>query len=351
MDKKIARLCWNQNDWVSPSGSEGKSLDKKSFEYTRGYGHEEWLRDTTKLINGYKFSFLQPVNTKNKKHQGQEYAIWLYTQKDNQKLCLGYIKHAICITREEAKEAVQTHEKKGWLKEMKIQLESLNIDTSMLVENDSLDNFNIKYKPTDFVWFKEPIDITTHYGNNRYVLMSLIDPEFKIQHLIEDSLAYDLNEIFEDDLSKSEVELLTLARIGQGKFRRNVIELWQGEKCAVTLVSIKELLIASHIKAWKDCDNTDERLDGANGLLLCAHVDKLFDNHLATFLPRNNRYYLVLSSNLETSQLKGLGIERDIELNTSHLDFDALDRFKVYMAHHNDIYKSKQNQQPITRKQ
>ena len=343
MDKKITRLCWNKNEWIAPSGSEDKSLDKKSFEFTRGYGHEEWLRDKTKLVNSYKFSFLQAVKTKNNKHQGQEYVIWLYTQINNQKLCLGYIKHVICVTTEEATKAVKVHQEKGWFEEMSSQLADLDIDSSTLVESDPLDNFNIKYKPKDLVWFKEPKDITAQYSNNRYVLMNLIDPDFKTHHMIEDNLAYDLLEILEDDLSGAEVEQSTLARVGQGEFKRNVIELWQGEKCAVTLVAIKEMLIASHIKAWKDCDSVDERLDGANGLLLCAHLDKLFDNHLVTFLPKNNRYYLALSSTLDPYQLRGLGIEKDIELNTAHLDFDASERFKEYMAHHNELFTSNQH--------
>jgi len=39
-------------------------------------------------------------------------------------------------------------------------------------------------------------------------------------------------------------------------------------------------LKASHIKAWKDCTSTQERLDSNNGLLLCANHDALFDQYL-----------------------------------------------------------------------
>ncbi|SGY81498.1 HNH endonuclease [Moritella viscosa] len=153
----------------------------------------------------------------------------------------------------------------------------------------------------------------------------------------------DLKDIENSDLSKSEKEVLTKARIGQGKFRRDVINTWQGEKCAITLVSIKEMLIASHIKAWKDCGTTDERLDGANGILLCAHVDKLFDNHLITFNSKNSRYYLELSQSLDNAQLNGLGIEKGIELDVSHLDFKASERFETYMEHHNLVFADKES--------
>ena len=44
----------------------------------------------------------------------------------------------------------------------------------------------------------------------------------------------------------------------------------------------QEFLVASHIKPWRSCDNS-ERLSGANGLLLSPHVDKLFDRHWISF--------------------------------------------------------------------
>ena len=50
----------------------------------------------------------------------------------------------------------------------------------------------------------------------------------------------------------------------------------------MTGLARQEFLIASHIKPWRDCDH-QERLDGANGLLLSPHVDKLFDRHWISF--------------------------------------------------------------------
>ena len=103
------------------------------------------------------------------------------------------------------------------------------------------------------------------------------------------------------------------------------------------------MLIASHIKAWEYCESTDERLDGANGILLCAHVDKLFDNHLITFKCKHARYYLDISKSVDASQLKGLGIEKDTELDVSHLDFKVSGRFQIYMEHHNRVFADKES--------
>ncbi|ELR66132.1 hypothetical protein C942_00318 [Photobacterium marinum] len=342
MENKLARICFNTNKWILPSGNFGKSKDRNSFEYDRGYGHEEWLNDHSKLINGYKYSFLQPINTPNKKHQGLDYAIWLYTMDGNRKLCLGKIKKVECVTRKQAEVAISNYHESGWFDDMYQQLKSLDIDTSSFIEDDALNLFNIRFKPHDLIWFDEPIDITEHYGNNRYVLLNLADPDFVEKQVLDDNLSIDINQIVDDtSLSHSERESLIMARVGQGKFRQHVINTWGGEKCAITLTDVRDILIASHIKAWKDCKTTKERLDGANGIMLCAHIDKLFDNHLITFKFNNNKYKLEVSPSLDMRQMNGLGLESGHELNITHLDFDSLERFKSYMDYHNQEFDMK----------
>ncbi|WP_305804627.1 HNH endonuclease [Stenotrophomonas sp. YIM B06876] len=73
---------------------------------------------------------------------------------------------------------------------------------------------------------------------------------------------------------------LAKARVGQGLFRKRVILL--DPACRVTGVTDKRVLVASHIKAWRDSSNA-ERISGYNGILLSPHVDALFDDHLITF--------------------------------------------------------------------
>jgi len=73
---------------------------------------------------------------------------------------------------------------------------------------------------------------------------------------------------------------LVTARRGQGLFRKNVMRIERA--CRVTKVNRLEHLIASHIKPWRDGNNS-ERLDGENGLLLTPTVDHLFDNGFISF--------------------------------------------------------------------
>lgn len=82
------------------------------------------------------------------------------------------------------------------------------------------------------------------------------------------------------NLASTEIEQLVKARRGQGIYRINLQKI--EKRCRLTQLADRQLLVASHIKPWKDSTN-DERLDGHNGLLLSPHVDRLFDRGHISF--------------------------------------------------------------------
>ena len=82
--------------------------------------------------------------------------------------------------------------------------------------------------------------------------------------------------------SATEVERLRKERVGQEVFREALMLFWDGA-CAVTGVRHPQLLRASHIVPWADCETDAERLNVHNGLLLAAHLDAAFDAHLISF--------------------------------------------------------------------
>ncbi|HEX3367894.1 HNH endonuclease signature motif containing protein [Phenylobacterium sp.] len=51
----------------------------------------------------------------------------------------------------------------------------------------------------------------------------------------------------------------------------------------ITGITNPTLLIASHIKPWRLCATSNERLDGMNGLLLTPDADLLFDRGFISF--------------------------------------------------------------------
>lgn len=158
------------------------------------------------------------------------------------------------------------------------------------------------------------------------------------------NVAQDVSDIFDFVIEKTERENLILSRIGQGKFRQNVIDDWgNGECCALTLTNVREILIASHIVPWSKCDSNEQRLDGANGILLCAHIDKLFDAHLLTFVKKGSKFVSKLSPKIEHSVLKGLGIQTGYELCTERLSIVHRERFEKYMIEHNSQFWHKCN--------
>lgn len=124
-----------------------------------------------------------------------------------------------------------------------------------------------------------------------HVLMAMLDmqqvreldqaPRYAIAHEPDAQVLEDIHRI-EADPSIPETQRLQLAkaRIGQGFFRKQVILL--DPACRVTGVTDTRLLIASHIKPWREANNA-ERLSGHNGLLLSPHVDALFDEQFITF--------------------------------------------------------------------
>ena len=84
----------------------------------------------------------------------------------------------------------------------------------------------------------------------------------------------------DSDLGPTFKEQLVKARRGQGVFRSSV--LLSETECRVTGVSDAKHLRASHIKPWRDANNS-ERLNGSNGLLLSPHIDHLFDQGYIIF--------------------------------------------------------------------
>ena len=149
-----------------------------------------------------------------------------------------------------------------------------------------------------------------------------------------DSIAVDLQELgARTDIPSTTREALVQARVGQGKFRSDVTDLWgKGEVCALTGLDVPELLVASHINPWRD-SNDDERLDPCNGLLLATHVDKLFDRYLLSFRGERGDYWVALHPRVEAVMRK-TGITRSMKLPASHMSPSDERRFARYLHRH-----------------
>jgi hypothetical protein len=113
-------------------------------------------------------------------------------------------------------------------------------------------------------------------------------------------------------IAGTEVERMVRKRVGQNKFREAMLDYWGGA-CAVTGVTIQEVLRASHAKPWAECATDAERLDVFNGFLLHANLDALFDRFLISF---DEQGALLIGSSLSEQDLIRLGVTRNMTLRS-----------------------------------
>lgn len=112
------------------------------------------------------------------------------------------------------------------------------------------------------------------------------------------------------ELNETEKETLIKQRVGQGLFRSRLLDQWSG-CCALTGCKTASLLIASHIIPWSKCETVSQRLEASNGLLLAAHIDRLFDGGYITF---NERFELVIHPKFPLSDQTALAINPNMRL-------------------------------------
>lgn len=149
----------------------------------------------------------------------------------------------------------------------------------------------------------------------------------------ETTLTEDIKGVIDDPkIGATEKLAQILARIGQGEFRKSVLEQW-GDCCAVTGSKTQEAIRASHIKPWRDCDPTNgERLDADNGLPLLASLDSLFDKGLISFASSGE---MMVSSKLDATEQQIFGIvERSLTKKPTK-------KMAAYLAYHRDSFFQK----------
>ena len=131
----------------------------------------------------------------------------------------------------------------------------------------------------------------------------------------------------------------TKRRKGQEYFRRMILANYGG-RCALTGLSVPQLLLASHIIPWADKSHKKDRLNPCNGICLSALYDKAFDKGFFTISPDD--YTIQLSSALQEygtqdfydkqfGSINGKQITMPIEYKPNR-DFLAYHRDKVFLG-------------------
>jgi hypothetical protein len=144
--------------------------------------------------------------------------------------------------------------------------------------------------------------------------------QIKIENPIADAESF---KVLPDVMKRAVIQ----ARIGQGKFRTNVIAHWR--VCAITGCSELSLLRASHIKPWSE-STPEECIDGFNGILLNGSADLSFDQGFISF---NDGGQILISDKLSITDRMYLGLHPQMKLKAldeKHLPYLAYHRQRVF---------------------
>lgn len=126
-------------------------------------------------------------------------------------------------------------------------------------------------------------------------------------------------------ISEKRKEQLVQARIGQGEYRKKLLE--EKSECLISRVNDERLLIASHIKPWS-VSNEIEKIDHFNGLALTPTYDKMFDQGFISF---NDDGTIIISPYISPLNIKKLNLvpQKKYEiLNIEHRE--------KYLTYHRD---------------
>lgn len=189
LEHRVCRLVWNDNGWIMPSGRDGKSNYAKSHEGAYGYGNDEWIFDTGKLINGYHYALLAPIYLQEKTYSGKSFRISLYSIDGNTKnyYWVAELKKTIVIDQQEAESVWKYYKEKGWLTKMEEQITAKKGDHKSFRRWSGLELFNIKFKLEDLVVYDyelippdSPLTKINRYSFAHY------RPEFSLKATNED---------------------------------------------------------------------------------------------------------------------------------------------------------------------
>lgn len=130
-------------------------------------------------------------------------------------------------------------------------------------------------------------------------------------------------------------ECLTMIkqRINQDFFRKAVLASYNNS-CCITGLSNIEMLIASHIKPWKDSSD-NEKTNPTNGLCLNGLHDKAFDKG---FLTIDENYIIHISKDI-SDVIDGISVDRYFKFydNTKIILPDKFLPDKDFLSYHSDV--------------
>lgn len=132
----------------------------------------------------------------------------------------------------------------------------------------------------------------------------------------------------ENQMLETEIQRLAKQRVCQSQLRQRLLA--SRHVCELTGIRTSNLLIASHIKPWKDASDA-ERVDLDNVLLLSAHMDKLFDQGYISF---DDEGKILISPELPEEDRRILGVHEEMKLSGK-----PSSKMRGYLQSHRQLHK------------
>lgn len=118
----LARIAYNSNDWHRPAGAGEVKEGGKSYRREEGFGHEDWLFRNDWLIDGWRYAFVQGVNSSRNPllKRDSAFDLTLFTiDPQGQRRYVARICEVECLSDTQAEDAVKAFKKQGWFELMR----------------------------------------------------------------------------------------------------------------------------------------------------------------------------------------------------------------------------------------
>lgn len=214
------------------------------------------------------------------------------------------------------------------LKISDIKLFNYDSEKKLLVNLNLNGNNKIKFEDNSLRFSKEECSgIKEFLQNNTFKTIDFcVENQLKKVNVSMEDINREFENIDKETL-KTETEAIVKSRIGQDKLRKELLN--KSHCCELCGINLEEILVASHIKPWKDSDN-NEKLDVENTLLLCAMHDALFDKGLISFGKDGK---IIISKYLDENMQALLNIHDESRIN------NVSERKAKYLEYHLSKHK------------
>jgi hypothetical protein len=172
------------------------------------------------------------------------------------------------------------------------------------------------------------------------------DDDCEVDFLQRDKVRLDRSSNLVAPTGPTEATANRKVRRGQQFFRQTILNAY-GVRCCISGINVPRLLVASHIKPWRDFPK--ERLDPRNGLCLSSLHDAAFDDGLITL---DKNLCLVLCKRLKDS-FPQPALEHSFvpfEGQQIHLPEKIAEPSRTFLRHHRKVIFNKRRQDQFEQK-